>query len=169
MDYKKYNTKMNLNLPQRHFNIKTDNNGNRLIFDNLRRRFVSLTPEEWVRQNFVEFLIQDKGFPKGLMCNEVSLTQNGISRRCDTIVTDRFGNPAVIVEYKAPHIKITQCVFDQICRYNMVLKASYLIVSNGLKHFCCHIDYDVNSYSFLNDIPRYNDLFPSSQCHSSPK
>ena len=119
MDYKKYNTKMNLNLPQRHFNIKTDNNGNRLIFDKLRRRFVSLTPEEWVRQNFVEFLIQDKGFPKGLMCNEVSLTQNGISRRCDTIVTDRFGNPAVIVEYKAPHIKITQCVFDQICRYNI--------------------------------------------------
>ena len=152
MDYKKYNTKMNLNLPQRHFNIKTDNNGNRLIFDKLRRRFVSLTPEEWVRQNFVEFLIQDKGFPKGLMCNEVSLTQNGISRRCDTIVTDRFGNPAVIVEYKAPHIKITQCVFDQICRYN-----------------CCHIDYDVNSYSFLNDIPRYNDLFPTSQCQSSPK
>lgn len=149
---------MQLNLPPREFNIKTSENGNRLIFDNLRRRFVNLSPEEWVRQNFVEYLIIDKGFPKGLMCNEISLTQNGISRRCDTIVADRFGKPFVIVEYKAPHIHITQQVFDQICRYNMVLHAQYLIVSNGLNHFCCRIDYANNSYSFLRDIPAYNDL-----------
>ncbi|MGN0212401.1 MAG: type I restriction enzyme HsdR N-terminal domain-containing protein [Muribaculaceae bacterium] len=149
---------MKLNLPERQFNIKTNADGNRLIFDKLRRRFVSLTPEEWVRQNFVEYLIEDKGFPRGLMCNEISLTQNGISRRCDTLVTDRYGNPAVIVEYKAPHIRITQQVFDQICRYNMVLRARYLIVSNGISHFCCRIDYAANSYAFLRDIPDYDDL-----------
>lgn len=149
---------MQLNLPTREFNIRIGSDGNRQIFDRLRRRFVSLSPEEWVRQNFVEYLIEDKGFPKGLMSNEVSLTQNGISRRCDTLVADRFGRPFVIVEYKAPHIRITQQVFDQICRYNMVLHARYLIVSNGLNHFGCRIDYENNSYSFLRDIPAYCDL-----------
>ena len=149
---------MTLNLPQRNFNVKVTPQGNRVIFDRLRRRFVTLTPEEWVRQNFVEFLIADRGFPAGLMSNEMSLTQNGICRRCDTVVTDLHGSPMVIVEYKAPSIKITQTVFDQICRYNMVLQAKYLIVSNGLQHYCCKIDYTHNSYSFLPDVPSYNAL-----------
>ena len=149
---------MTLNLPQRIFNVKVTQQGNRVIFDRLRRRFVTLTPEEWVRQNFVEFLIADRGFPAGLMSNEMSLTQNGICRRCDTVVTDHYGSPMVIVEYKAPSIKITQTVFDQICRYNMVLQAKYLIVSNGLQHYCCKIDYTHNSYSFLPDVPSYNAL-----------
>ena len=149
---------MTLNLPQRNFNVKVTPQGNRVIFDRLRRRFVTLTPEEWVRQNFVEFLIADRGFPAGLMSNEMSLTQNGICRRCDTVVTDHYGSPMVIVEYKAPSIKITQTVFDQICRYNMVLQAKYLIVSNGLQHYCCKIDYTHNSYSFLPDVPSYNAL-----------
>lgn len=149
---------MQLNLPPREFNIRNGSNGNQQIFDRLRRRFVNLSPEEWVRQNFVEYLIEDKGFPKGLMSNEIALTQNGRTRRCDTLVADRFGRPFVIVEYKAPHIRITQQVFDQICRYNMVLRARYLIVSNGLTHFGCRIDYENNSYSFLRDIPAYCDL-----------
>ena len=149
---------MTLNLPQRIFNVKVTQQGNRVIFDRLRRRFVTLTPEEWVRQNFVEFLIADRGFPAGLMSNEMALTQNGISRRCDNVVTDHHGSPMVIVEYTAPSIKITQTVFDQICRYNMVLQAKYLIVSNGLQHYCCKIDYAHNSYSFLPDIPSYNAL-----------
>lgn len=149
---------MTLNLPRRNFNVKVTPQGNRVIFDRLRRRFVTLTPEEWVRQNFVEFLIADRGFPAGLMSNEMSLTQNSISRRCDTVVTDHHGSPMVIVEYKAPSIKITQTVFDQICRYNMVLQAKYLIVSNGLQHYCCKIDYTHNSYSFLPDVPSYNAL-----------
>ena len=149
---------MTLNLPRRNFNVKVTPQGNRVIFDRLRRRFVTLTPEEWVRQNFVEFLIADRGFPAGLMSNEMSLTQNSISRRCDTVVTDHHGSPMVIVEYKAPSIKITQTVFDQICRYNMVLQAQYLIVSNGLQHYCCKIDYTHNSYSFLPDVPSYNAL-----------
>ncbi len=119
---------------------------------------MSLTPEEWVRQHFVEWLIGAKGFPAALMGNEVSLSQNGIARRCDTVVGDRSGHPLVIVEYKAPSIHITQKTFDQIVRYNMVLRARYLIVSNGLDHYCCHIDYETNSYRFLETIPSYNEL-----------
>lgn len=149
---------MKLNLPQHEFNIKKDSTGNFKIFDSLRRKFVALTPEEWVRQNFVAFLINDKRFPAGLMNNEISLTQNGISRRCDTLISDRHGNPFMIVEYKAPSIQISQKVFDQIVRYNMVLRAKYLVVSNGLSHYCCKIDYATNSYSFLPDIPDYDSL-----------
>lgn len=149
---------MQLNLPLREFKIKTDDSGNKRIYDRLRRKYVNLSPEEWVRQNFVEYLIEDKGYPAGLMCNEVSLTQNGISRRCDTMIADRFGKPLVIIEYKAATVAITQQVFDQICRYNMVFKAKYLIVSNGLSHFCCKIDYECNTYSFLRDIPAYSEL-----------
>ena len=92
------------------------------------------------------------------MGNEVSLTQNGIARRCDTVVGDRTGQPLVIVEYKAPSINVTQKTFDQIVRYNMVLKAKYLIVSNGLNHYCCQIDYDNGSYRFLEAIPEYREL-----------
>ena len=149
---------MQLNLPTYTFNIKAKPNGSKVIFDTLRRRFVTLTPEEWVRQHFVRFLVDEKGFPTALMANEVSLTQNGIKRRCDTLVADATGNPLVIVEYKAPHIEISQNTFDQIVRYNMVLHASYLIVSNGLNHYCCRINYADDSYVFLNDIPSYSDL-----------
>lgn len=147
-----------LNLPDYQFNIKRNEKGTLVIFDVLRRRFVALTPEEWVRQNFVRFLMEQKHFPASLMGNELSLTQNGIRRRCDTLVGDHLGNPLVIVEYKAPTIKITQAVFDQIVRYNLVMKAKYLIVSNGIQHYCCQIHYHNNSYSFLTDIPDYSQL-----------
>ena len=149
---------MQLNLPSYSFNVKAKPNGNKVIFDVLRRRFVSLTPEEWVRQHFVRFLIEEKGFPAALMANEVSLTQNGIKRRCDTLVADATGNPLVIVEYKAPHVEISQDTFDQIVRYNMVLRARYLIVSNGLNHYCCRINYEDDSYAFLTEIPIYSDI-----------
>lgn len=149
---------MKLNLPHYQFNIKKNDKGALVIFDHLRQRFITLTPEEWVRQNFVRFLIEEKQFPKALMGNEVSLLQNGIKRRCDTLVADIEGNPFVIVEYKAPSIPITQSVFDQIVRYNMVMKAKCLIVSNGLQHYCCKIDYENNSYSFLRDIPNYSEI-----------
>ena len=149
---------MALNLPQKQLNIKKGVDGKLCILDRLRRKFVALTPEEWVRQNFVAFLIEDRGFPAGLMANEVALVQNGISRRCDTLISDRTGRPFVIVEYKAPTIAITQNVFDQIVRYNMVFKASYLMVSNGMEHYCCHIDYKTGNYTFLKEIPGYGDL-----------
>lgn len=146
-----------LNLPEYQFNIKNKDN-TFVILDTLRKRWVTLTPEEWVRQNFVRFLIEDREFPAALMNNEISLTQNGIKRRCDTLVADRKGAPLVIVEYKAPTVEITQKTFDQIVRYNMVLKARYLIVSNGMTHYCCKIDYDNNSYCFLEEIPCYGGL-----------
>ncbi len=149
---------MKLNLPEYQFNIKKNEKGALLIFDILRRRFITLTPEEWVRQNFVRFLIEEKKFPSALMANEVSLLQNGIKRRCDTLVANGEGRPFVIVEYKASSIPITQRVFDQIVRYNMVMKAKYLIVSNGIQHFCCRIEYDRGSYTFLKDIPQYTAL-----------
>ena len=146
-----------LNLPEYQFNIKKKEN-TCLIFDTLRRRWVTLTPEEWVRQNFVRFLTTERQFPAALMNNEISLTQNGIKRRCDTLVADRTGAPLAIIEYKAPTVEITQKTFDQIVRYNMVLMAKFLIVSNGMKHYCCRIDYENNSYSFINDIPNYSQL-----------
>lgn len=147
-----------LNLPEYQFNIKKKRHDGLVILDTLRKRWVALTPEEWVRQNFVRYLIEDREFPAALMNNEISLTQNGIKRRCDTLVADRQGLPLVIVEYKAPTIEISQKAFDQIVRYNMVLKAQYLIVTNGMSHYCCKIDYKNNSYAFLQEIPSYNVL-----------
>ena len=128
------------------------------IFDPLRNKFVALTPEEEVRQRFVTTLIKHKGYPAGRMGNEISLNLNNTKRRCDTVVYDKFGNPCVIIEYKAPNIEITQNVFDQITRYNCVFKVNYIIVTNGIRCFCCKIDYTKNSYSFLKDIPLYSEI-----------
>jgi hypothetical protein len=147
-----------LNLPEYDCKVKKREDGSWAIRDRLRGRWVSLTPEEWVRQHFVEWLITDRQFPASLMGNEVSLTQNGIARRCDTVVGDRTGTPLVIVEYKAPTVKVTQKTFDQIVRYNMVLHARYLIVSNGVEHYCCRMDYETDGYRFLESIPCYADL-----------
>ena len=128
------------------------------IFDPLRNKFVALTPEEEVRQRLVTTLIKHKGYPAGRMGNEISLNLNNTKRRCDTVVYDKFGNPCVIIEYKAPNIEITQNVFDQITRYNCVFKVNYIIVTNGIRCFCCKIDYTKNSYSFLKDIPLYSEI-----------
>ncbi|MBB3186056.1 type I restriction enzyme HsdR N-terminal domain-containing protein [Microbacter margulisiae] len=141
-----------LNLPVYSFQIK-NRQGKPVIFDRLRKRFVALTPEEWVRQNVVEYLISEKSYPSALMANEISLQQNGVKKRCDTIVYNREGNPLLIAEFKAPEIEITQQTFDQIARYNIMLKVSYLLISNGLKHFCCQVDYERQHVSFLPDIP----------------
>ena len=146
-----------LNLPS--FAVKIQQrNGKSLIFDPLRKKYVALTPEEWVRQHFTHFLTDHKGYPKGLLANEIQLDLNGTKKRCDTVLFNKNLSARMIVEYKAPHIAITQAVFDQITRYNMVLKVDYLIVSNGINHYCCKIDYQSMSYSFLPDIPSYTDL-----------
>lgn len=149
---------LELNLPPFEKKI-TKKDDKPFILDVIRRQYVALTPEEWVRQNFVHFLIEYKGYPQSLMANEVQLKLNGMSRRCDTVVYDRTLRPRVIVEYKAPSVSITQKVFEQICRYNMVLQVDYLIVSNGLAHYCCRIDYPTRSYTFLQEIPEYQSLF----------
>ena len=132
--------------------------GKNSSWDIIRRKYVALTPEEWVRQHFVHFLVEHKGYPVSLLANEVALTLNGTSRRCDTVLYDRTLSPRMIIEYKAPHIPITQKVFDQISRYNLVFRVDYLIVSNGLSHYCCRMDYDHQSYEFLKDVPEYREL-----------
>lgn len=147
-----------LNLPKYNINIQKALDGATMIFDRLRNKFVALTPEEWVRQHFTSYLINHKNYPAGLMANEVALSLNGTSRRSDTVVYNSSAQPLVIIEYKAPNIKISQKTFDQIIRYNMVFQAPYLIVSNGLKHYCCHIDFSNRSYKFLPDIPTYQEI-----------
>ncbi|HAC21920.1 MAG TPA: hypothetical protein DCF91_07465 [Porphyromonadaceae bacterium] len=150
-----------LNLPS--YPVKlNDNNGVRSIYDPLRKKYIVLTPEEWVRQHFINFLSQHKAYPIELMANEVLLRLNSTSKRCDTVVYDKYLTPIAIIEYKAPHIKITQEVFEQIYRYNIVLRVKYLIVSNGMQHFCCKIDYTQNTSTFLPDIPSYQDMLKDS-------
>ena len=147
-----------LNLPPFEANIKRMD-GMVKILDVLRQKFVALTPEEWVRQHFVHFLIEHKGYSPTLMANEVAVTLNGMSRRCDTVVYRKEGlKPLMIAEYKRPDVEITQKVFNQICRYNMVLEVEYLVVSNGLKHYCCKVNLHDGTYTFLADIPAYSDL-----------
>lgn len=148
-----------LNLPQYPIKV-TKQQGRAVIFDVLRKKYVALTPEEWVRQHFVQFLINQKHYPAGIVANEISLHLNGTSKRCDTVVYDRQARPRMIVEYKAPNIEITQKVFNQISRYNIVLRVDYLIVSNGMQHYCCRMNYAANSYEFLKEIPDYNELCP---------
>lgn len=148
---------LSLNLPKYETKI-CERDGKLQIFDPLRKCHVALTPEEWVRQHFVNFLIESRGFPAALMANEVAITVNGMKRRCDTVVYDKQLQPRVIVEYKAPKVKITKEVFAQISRYNLTLKVDYLIVSNGLQHYCCRMDYPNNSYTFLQEIPEYTKI-----------
>ncbi|MCC8094723.1 MAG: type I restriction enzyme HsdR N-terminal domain-containing protein [Tannerellaceae bacterium] len=146
-----------LNLPR--FSAKViERNKKLFIFDNIRRKYVALTPEEWVRQHFVAYLMTEKGFPKELLANEISIKLNGTNKRCDTIAYNRFLSPLVIVEYKSPDTPITQAVFEQIVRYNMCLKVHYLIVSNGIHHYCCRINYNDRKYTFLAEIPDYDSL-----------
>lgn len=128
------------------------------ILDTLRRRYVALTPEEWVRQHFTHYLIEHKGYPSALLANEVELQIGGKTLRADSILYARDFSPRMIIEYKAPTVAVTQSVFDQIFAYNALLHASHIVVSNGMKHYCCKIDYDSNSYTFLKDIPNYDEL-----------
>ena len=148
---------LELSLPGFDYKVKKQN-GTVMIFDIVRKKYVVLTPEEWVRQHFVHFLIAHKGYPNALLANEVMVKLNGTTKRCDTVLYRRDLSARMIVEYKAPHIEITQAVFDQITRYNMVLKVDYLIVSNGMQHYCCRMDYENQSYTFLQDIPDYKSL-----------
>lgn len=147
-----------LNLPP--FNLRTtQNNGQTAIYDFLRRRYVRLTPEEWVRQHFTHYLVEHKHYPAGRLANEVTVMVGGVARRCDSVLYHKEGGrPQVIIEYKAPVIAITQAVFQQIYSYNSVLRADYLIVSNGLTHYCCHVNYEEMKVEYLPEIPDFLDL-----------
>ncbi len=146
-----------LNLPSYEFRLKKDD-GQVRIFDEVRKKYVALTPEEWVRQHFIMYLIKQKQVPAGLIILEKQLIMNKMSRRPDILIHNRQGEAVMIVECKAPEVNITQDTFDQVARYNSVLSVQYLVVTNGLQHFCCQMDYKGNTYRFLEDIPEYNEM-----------
>jgi hypothetical protein len=146
-----------LNLPS--FEIKLSGTPEKpKIFDILRRKYVTLTPEEWVRQHFVHYLIEHKGYPMALLANEVELKAGDKRLRCDSILYNKVVQPRMIIEYKAPTVVLTQRVFDQISAYNLLLHVDYLVVSNGMQHYCCKMDYDHQKYLFLEDIPDYQNI-----------
>ncbi len=146
-----------LALPPFDVPLRRDAGGTVYVYDPLRGQWLVLTPEEWVRQHFVHYLSAELGYPSALMANEVGLSLNGTRRRCDTVVYSRSGlRPLLIVEYKRPAVEITAKVFDQIARYNSVLGAPWLMVSNGLRHYCCRFGGD--GYAFARRLPRYCEL-----------
>lgn len=146
-----------LNLPTYSFNIKLIEQ-RKYIFDFIRKKFVILTPEEWVRQNFLRFMVEEKKYPASLIAVEMEFKLNKLSKRSDAVVYTKKGKPFLILEFKAPEVKIDQKVFDQIARYNMKLNVDYLIVSNGLENFCCKINYEKQEYSFLKDVPEFDQI-----------
>lgn len=148
-----------LNLPVADTKI-SERDGRQVIFDFLRNKYVALTPEEWVRQQFTHFLVDFKNYPSALMGNEIELEASGKKRRCDSVVFNTQGKPCMIIEYKAPTVSITQKVFEQIRSYNLILHARYIVASNGMNHYCCEIDYDKSTFRFLPDIPPYDELRP---------
>lgn len=143
-----------LNFPEYNFRFKNKEN-KALIFDVIRKKFIVLKPEEWVRQHCLKFLIEDKKYPKALINVEKSLKINNLTKRYDIVIYNSDGSIYLIVECKSPKIKISQDAFDQIARYNLTLKASYLMVTNGLNHYYCNIDLKNESYNFLKEIPSY--------------
>lgn len=146
-----------LALPPYPFKI-TEANGQLTLFDELRKRTIIITPEEWVRQHFVQYLINQKQYPKALMRLEGGLKLNGMSRRTDIVVFNRQGERILMVECKAPSVTIDQKVFDQIARYNMAHKVSLLVVTNGLSHYYCRVDHEAGNYQFIPDLPGFNEL-----------
>ncbi len=143
-----------LNFPSYSFRFK--NNQNKIaVFDDLRKKFVILTPEEWVRQHCVKFLQEEKKYPLSHINVEKQLKIAGLTKRYDIVIFEPEGGIQIIVECKAPSVKITQDTFDQIARYNLSLNANYLMVTNGLQHFFCRLDYDNENYIFLKELPEY--------------
>ena len=143
-----------LNLPTYKFRIKSTKN-KYVIFDIIRKKYVSLTPEEWVRQHIIHFLVEEKKYPLSLISIEKKLTINKLTKRTDILVFNTKGLPHIIVECKAPSVNITQNAFDQIARYNLKLNANYLIITNGINHYYCEMDIKNEQYIFLDTVPNY--------------
>lgn len=144
-----------LNFPEYTFRFKNSENKT-AIFDVLRKKFIILTPEEWVRQHTIHFLMKEKNFPQQLLNAEKQIKLHKLVKRYDILSYYPDGKINLIVECKAPHIKITQETFDQIARYNLVLKADYLMVTNGLQHYYCQLNYTEEKYDFLKELPSYS-------------
>jgi hypothetical protein len=138
------------------YSFRFKNSENKVaIFDEIRKKFIIITPEEWVRQHVVQFLLQDKKYPKSHINVEKLLKINDLNKRYDVVVYNPDGSIFILVECKAPEIKISQHTFDQIARYNMTLNAEYLMVTNGLNHYFCKMDYENEKYDFLPELPEY--------------
>jgi len=129
--------------------------GTTQVFDQVRKKYLVLTPEEWVRQHFIHYLNQEKNYPLGLMGVEQMVKYNGMQTRADIVLYATDGKPNMIVECKASNVKITQEAFNQIAKYNFKLKVKYLVLTNGIQHFCCQMDYETNEIKFLEEIPSY--------------
>jgi hypothetical protein len=147
---------LTLNLPQYAFTISKGTPTK--IFDFIRKKYVTLTLEEWVRQNFLKYLVTEKKYPQSLILIEQTLQVHQMKKRCDAVIYDNSAKPLMIIEFKKPEVPITQAVFDQIARYNIPLKVKYLMVTNGLQHYCSRIDFENNNYHFLDSIPGYTSL-----------
>ncbi|MBI9065974.1 MAG: type I restriction enzyme HsdR N-terminal domain-containing protein [Salinivirgaceae bacterium] len=148
---------LKLNLPDFSDKLKINKVEN-TIFDVFRKKNIILTPEEWVRQNFLWYMKENLGYPEGLISVEMSLILNNLTRRCDIVAFNRKGQPKLIVECKAPQIKINQKTFDQIATYNLKLKVDFLVITNGINHYCCLMNYNDNSYSFIEEIPNFKQI-----------
>ncbi len=146
-----------LNLPPVSLKFKTENN-KRLVFDVIRKKYVALTPEEWVRQNFVHYLSNQLEYPAGLMAIETLVKINTLKQRADIVVYNRKGKPVMIVECKAPTVKLNNSVFEQAARYNRNLGVDYLMVTNGIKHYCAQLNRENGSYKMLEAIPGYEEI-----------
>lgn len=143
-----------LSLPEYNFTVKKER-GKPYILDTIRKKYIQLTPEEWVRQNLIQFLIHEKKYPKSLISVEVGLKLNNLQKRADILCYNKQGEAILLVECKAPSVKITQTTFEQIANYNIHFKVKHLLVSNGLEHYSCAIDFENKSCSFLEDIPEF--------------
>ncbi|MEI6489510.1 MAG: type I restriction enzyme HsdR N-terminal domain-containing protein [Bacteroidota bacterium] len=141
-----------LNLPPYTFKLR-ENGSQTEIFDSFRKKYVVLTPEEWVRQNFLQFLVQERSFPAALIAVEIGLKYNRLNKRADILVYNKQGKPYLLVECKAPIVKISQDTFDQVARYNMAFGVKYMVVTNGINHFCCVMDYENSTYQYIENIP----------------
>ena len=148
---------LQLNLPEYKFRIKKLDE-KLLIFDSQRKRYVSLTPEEWVRQHFIRFLIDKKGYPSAYLAVEKQVSMNGMKKRCDAILYNDVALPVLIIELKAPNVLITQSTFDQVAVYNAKLKVDYFMISNGIEHYCCKVNTENARYEFFPEIPDYSIL-----------
>jgi hypothetical protein len=148
---------IDLNFPKYPFRFKIREN-NTLVFDIVRRKYVILQPEEWVRQHCLHFLMNEKGYPAGRMLVEKKIKVNGLYRRIDLGICNSFGKVDILIECKSPDIQLTQSVFDQIARYNLELKAEYLMVTNGLQHVYCKMDYTARAYVYIPELPSNPDI-----------
>jgi hypothetical protein len=146
-----------LNLPQYSLKI-TGKEGSEMILDPVRKKFVKLTPEEWVRQNFIQYLVNEGKYPVGLMKVEVMFSLNKLKRRTDILIHNRRGEPVMIIECKEPDVKIDDKVFEQIVNYNMAFKVPFIVVTNGIDHYACRINHENNKWEFLLALPLYEDL-----------